>query len=223
MTETNTHKTVKILFKEPELESNTLQEGTMTIEELYKTSDPFVWVKNACGDERCVSRRDFHVVDDEFSQKDHAIVCDIDGVLNFIPKGHRDRILLEDGEACQWTELNLSSTAVCNTDMFKLLAFFYNQGKKLVFLTARGDSQRLHTEIWLRKGFTEIGYSHIEFTLFMRGWSCNDLEAPAMKSQMMQSCILPVYDVDFFFEDCPKNVAAMREACPHIPIMQIHG
>lgn len=227
MTEINTHKEVKILFREQDQKDNHLHEGTMTMAELYN-SEAFVWVKNACGDTRYVSRRDFHVVDNDLQEKATAIVCDIDGVLNFIPKRvhgttHRDRILLENGEACQWTELNLSATAKHNITMFQTLASFYDQGFEIVFLTARGDTQRFHTEKWLREGFRKINRSDVIFITFMRGWSCNDLAAPEMKAQMFQSCILPNYDVEYYIEDCPKNCAAVKEACPDVKIMQIHG
>lgn len=227
MSEVNTHKEVKILFREQNQQDNRLHEGTMTMGELYN-SEAFVWVKNVCGDQRYVSRRDFHVVDNDLEEKATAIVCDIDGVLNFIPKRvhgttHRDRILLENGEACQWTELNLSATAKHNLVNFQMLAHFVDQGHDLLFLTARGDTQRVQTEQWLREGFRKIGRQYVQFTLFMRGWSANDLEAPAMKAQMMASCILPNYEVTYFIEDCPKNCAAMKEACPNVPIMQIYN
>lgn len=227
MTEINTHKEVKILFREQDQKDNRLHEGTMTMAELYN-SEAFVWVKNACGDTRYVSRRDLHVVDNDLEEKATAIVCDIDGVLNFIPKRvhgttHRDRILLENGEACQWTELNLSATAKHNLVMFQMLAHFTDQGHNLLFLTARGDTQRVQTEQWIRAGFKKIGRQYVQFTLFMRGWSCNDLEAPAMKAQMFQSCILPNYNVEYYIEDCNKNCAAVKEACPNVPILQVHG
>lgn len=228
MTETNTHKDVKVLFLDPDTKTNELYSGTITMRDLYATGQSHIWVKNSCGDMRYVARRNFHIVDEDIADKPTAIVCDIDGVMNFIPSRvhgttHRDRILLEDGTACQWTELNLSATAKHNLINFELLAHYARRGHTIIFLTARGDTQRVQTEQWLRKGFEKVGQSFIQFTLFMRGWSANDLEAPAMKAQMMQSCILPNYEVLYFIEDCAKNCAAMKLACPNIPIMQIHG
>lgn len=227
MTENNTHKDIMILFREQDQKHDKLQPGTMTMKELYN-SEPFVWVKNICGDQRYVSRRDFHVIDESPEQKPEAVVCDIDGVLNFIPEHyhgttHRDRILLENGESVQWTQLNLSATAKHNLTMFTLLASFSDQGFDILMLTARGDTQRIQTERWLREGFRKINRPDIRYSVFMRGWSANDLAAPAMKAQMMQSCILPNYDVEYFIEDCSKNCLAMRNACPDVPIMQIHG
>ncbi len=228
MTEINTHKEVKVLFLEPNKEGNKLQEGTITMVDLYEKGQTHIFVKNSCGDDRYVPRRDFHIVDEDIADKPTAIVCDIDGVMNFIPSRvhgttHRDRILLEDGTACQWTDLNLSATAKHNLINFEMLAYYARRGHTIIFLTARGETQRVQTEQWLRKGFEKVGHSFIQFTMFMRGWSANDLEAPAMKAQMMQSCILPNYEVLYFIEDCSKNVQAMKEACPQIPIMQIHG
>lgn len=239
MNEVNTHKDIKILFRESDQKDNVLHHGTMDMKTLYN-SDSMVWVKNACGDLRYVSRRDFHVIDDSPANRPKAIVCDIDGVLNFIPTHvngttHRDQIMLEDGTACQWTELNLSATAKHNLMMFELLKHYSKLGYAILLLTARGETQRIQSERWLKEGFDKVKPStsdiltmhpngrRVDFTMFMRGWSANDLAAPAMKAQMMQSCILPNYDVEYFIEDCPKNVAAMRQACPEIKIMQIHG
>lgn len=228
MTETNIHKDVKVLFLDPDNKTNELYHGTITMKDLYETDQPHTWVKNSSGDMRWVARRNFHIIDEDVENKPSAIVCDIDGVMNFIPSRvhgttHRDRILLRDGTACQWTELNLSATAKHNLTNFQLLAHFADQGHAIVFLTARGDTQRVQTEQWLIEGFDEIGRRDVRFTLFMRGWSANDLNAPAMKAQMMQSCILPNYEVAYFIEDCAKNCAAMKIACPNVPIMQIHG
>lgn len=228
MTEINNHKDVKVLFLDPDAKSNKLQHGTITMKDLYETGQTHIWVKNLSGDERWTPRRNFHIIDEDVADKPTAIVCDIDGVMNFIPSRvhgttHRDRILLEDGTACQWTELNLSATAKHNLINFELLAKFADLGHTIIFLTARGETQRVQTEGWLVDGFDKIRRRDIRFTMFMRGWSANDLEAPAMKAQMMQSCILPNYKVVYFIEDCAKNCAAMRDSCPEIPIMQIHG
>lgn len=214
---------VNVLFKEQDDKGNKLQPGTMTLKDLYSEGS-HVFVKNAYGDERWISRRDFHIVDAEFPKhgRPRAIACDIDGVLNFIPKKvdgttNRQMVATKDGRECQWTELNKTVEAVPRTVNFQMLADFAERGFHIVFLTARCDTQRVQTELFLRKGFKEAGYANVEFILFMRGFSANDISAPALKAQQMQACILPNFCVEFFIDDCPKNIEAVRAACPQIP------
>lgn len=215
---------VNIRFKEPDQKSEWLQAGTMTMEDLY-ANQPSVWVTNAVGDVRLINRRDFHIVDPAPVQKRRAIVCDIDGVLNFVHKTvdgttHRDSLILSDGTVAQWTELNKTAEAKKNTTNFAMLAAFSKAGFDIIFLTARGDSQRVVTDNFLREGLREQG-CYEPHTTFMRGFSANDIPAPELKAQMMQACILPYYDVEYFIDDCPKNIDMMRATCRTVPCMHI--
>lgn len=215
---------VNILFKEVDDKSVKLQSGTMTMEELY-ASNSSVWVTNAAGDGRLINRRDFHIVDPTPFQKRRAIVCDVDGILNYIPKtvagtSHRDSVLLQDGTVSQWTALNRTLTAEKNTNNFRMIADLSKAGYELLFLTARGDTQRVVTERFLREGLHEQG-CYEPFTTFMRGFSANDIAAPELKAMQMQACILPYYNIAYFIDDCPKNIALMRQTCPEVPCMHI--
>lgn len=215
---------VNVLFKEQDQKGNKLQPGTMTLKDLYADGN-HVFVKNAAGDERWISRRDFHIIDPTQPKGGYrrAIVCDIDGVLNFIPKkvdGTTNRQVLEirgDVKEAQWTELNKTVDAVPRTINFQMLIDFAERGFDILFLTARGDTQRVQTERFLKAGFKAAGCIDPEYILFMRGFSCNDISAHDIKAQMLQACILPNYIVEFFIDDCPKNVEAVRAVAPQIP------
>ena len=218
---------VNVLFKEANNPGNDLQVGTMTMTDLYSGGD-FLFVKNACGDERWISRRDFHIVDMSIRQSDKpkAIVCNIDGVLNYLPKevvgtNHRAFVQLPNGEAAQWTELNKTAQAVPNLVNFKMLSDFAERGMKIIFLTARGDTQRVQTEQFLKAGFAAVGCDFAAYTLFMRGFGCNDVAAPGLKVMQMQACILPYFDVVYFVDDCAKNIAEMKNVCPQVPCMHL--
>ncbi len=212
---------VNILFKEEDAESLVLQPGTMTLEELYG-GGVLATVTNADGAVKMIKRRDFHIVSGtEVVRRDRAIVCDIDGVLNYIAEhfhgtNHRQLIVMRDSAVAQWTDINKTVFAKPVESMFKMLKDYAAKGYKILFLTARGDSQRVVTEQFLDKHLDKIKY-----TLFMRGMTVNDIGAPEIKTTIMQAAILPYYTVEWFIEDCPKNVAAMRETCPQVPVMHI--
>lgn len=222
-------KLVEVLFKEEnetsfdETGNNKLQPGTMTLKDLY-AGGQYVFVNNAAGDQRWISRRNFHIVDLSIKRngKRRCVVCDIDGVLNYIPKTvdgttNRQMLELKDRSEAQWTELDKTVNALPRGVNFSLLVHFMEQGMDILFLTARGDTQRIQTERFLREGFKSVGCIDPDYILFMRGFSCNDLSAPDCKAQMMQACILPSYDVEFFIDDCEKNIAAIRDVAPQIP------
>lgn len=215
---------VNVLFKEDGQEGNKLQPGTMTLTDLYNTGN-YTFVQNAAGDQRYIKRRDFHIYDPEplYPVKRKAIVCDIDGVCNVIPKkvdgtDCRQLVLLNNGSTAQWTELNKTLRAQKVTAMFDLLRSYQELGFDIIFLTARGDTQRIVTDMFLRDGLGNPDYH-----LFMRGFSANDVSAPDCKAQMMQACIAPYFEVEYFIDDCAKNCAAVKEVCPDIKIMQISG
>lgn len=224
-------KPLKVLYKAPECTNNRLTEGWMTLTELYKNND-FVTIWNAdLEEEHLVSRRHFHIVDDQPVERDKlppAIVYDIDGVMNYVPEviveggiSHRQSLLMKDGSHVQWTEVNKAAQAKVNRARFRLLGTSAKDGNKIIFLTARGDTQRLPTEEFLKRGFEEVGMGDTQFTLFMRGFSANDLSAPEMKAHMLQACILPFYNVLTFADDCPKNIKCMKEACPSVPTWHV--
>lgn len=213
---------VNILFKEEDAKSFVLQKGTMTLEELYGDG-MLVTVSNADGNVKLVKRRDFHIVSGtEVVRREKAIVCDIDGVLNYIAEhfhgtNHRQLLVLKgDAGVAQWTDINKTTFAKPVESMFNMLKEYASRRYKILFLTARGESQRVVTE-----QFLEMYLGGAKYTLFMRGLTVNDIAAPELKAVTMQAAILPYYNVEWFIEDCPKNVAAMRETCPQVPVMHI--
>lgn len=225
---------VNVLFKEPDYKGNILKPGTVTMAELYGEGE-YIYVTYTGEDAsldvkdlRMVRRRDFHIVDMSTRQSDKpkAIVCDIDGVLNYIPKkvvgtNHRAFVQLPNGENAQWTELNKTAQAVPNLVNFKMLADFAERGMKIIFLTARGDTQRVQTDEFLRAGFAAAGYVTPDYLTFMRGFGGNDVPAPGLKVQQMQACILPYFDVVYFVDDCPKNITEVKNVCPQVPCMHL--
>lgn len=219
---------VNILFKEEGQEGERLQPGQMTLKDLY-TGGTHTLVVNANGCQRYVSRRDFSIIDPSIPDggRPLAIVCDIDGVLNYIPKNvdgttNRQMVTLKGGRGeTQWTELNATAQAEPRRVMFQMLISYIERGYRIVLLTARGDTQRPQTEKFLRDGFEAAGMDDAEFTVFMRGFSANDVGAPEMKAQMMQACILPNYRVELFIDDCVKNINMMKLTCPEVTCLHM--
>lgn len=158
--------------------------------------------------------------DIEKEVKPKAIVCDIDGVLNSYVK---DRgVILKDG-SCQddWTKFSVMNHAKPNKTIFDMLKNFLRtngEDARIIFLTARGETQRYMTHQFLEEGMEEWMCRTLTF---MRGQGDNFKQAHDIKVEKMAGCVLPYFDVQFFIDDTPSNVEAIQKYFPDVPTMLI--
>lgn len=142
-----------------------------------------------------------------------CIVVDIDGVLTYYNRQQAGTVL-QDGSVVQWTDIIKSVDAKVSYVVDMLQAF---SGSKLIFLTARGESQRIVTEAFLDKHFKR------NYTLFMRGFNDNSTNCGSLKVQMLQTCIEPYYNVKMFLEDTEETIKLCNKVLPHIPTLLIRN
>ncbi|QFP93800.1 hypothetical protein [Pectobacterium phage Wc4-1] len=209
---------VPVLFKERGSLSNKLQVGRMTMKELYSDKEQ-VFV-TAYGREVVCLRRDFAIAAVDLPlPTDVCIVCDIDGVLNYIgtrtSTDQRERLILKSGHSIQWTQIEKIVDAKPDVLMFRMLEMWAAEGKTIIFLTARGESQRIVTERFLKQNL------ECDFILFMRGYSANDMTAYDLKAQMIQSCIMPYYKVERFIDDDTRNINAVRAVTSGVEFLHV--
>lgn len=159
-----------------------------------------------------VSRNSLILVAKDLEAKRKMVLADIDGVLTSFDKG-LNATLLDDGTYSQYTNL-VDSHRAKPTYVFNILCGI-SQNADIGFLTARGESQRVVTHLFLNDN------TNSDFLLFMRGFGDNEISAESLKVRMLQSCILPYYDVVCFIEDTVKNVAKVERILPHIKTMLV--
>lgn len=157
-----------------------------------------------------VKRDSLILVAKEFDIKRKMVLTDIDGVLTRFDKS-LNATYLQDGTKSQYTNL-VDSVHAEATYVFNILRAI-SKNADIGVLTARGDSQRIPTELFLNEHLDSI------YSLFMRGFGCNKMSAESLKVRMIQSCILPYYDVECFIEDTVRNVQKVNRILPHIKTM----
>lgn len=191
---------------------DTAREVVCSLEEFH-TSEPIVnVVDKETGQSIGVRRDSLVIVNKDLVEKGNLILADIDGVLtNF---NHEDcSTELTDGSFSQYTNL-LDSVRAKPTYVFSIIDAIANHAA-IGLLTARGETQRIPTEMFLRHNI-EHGY-----LLFMRGFGTNSISAESLKVRMIQSCILPYFNIVCFIEDTEKNVQKVNRILPHIKTMLV--
>lgn len=191
---------------------DTAREVVCSLEEFH-TSEPIVnVVDKETGQTVGVRRDSLVIVNKDLVEKGNLILADIDGVLtNF---NHEDYSTeLTDGSFSQYTNL-LDSVRAKPTYIFNIIDAIANHAA-IGLLTARGDTQRIPTEMFLRHNIEH------DYMLFMRGFGTNSLSAESLKVRMIQSCILPYFNIVCFIEDTEKNVQKVNRILPHIKTMLV--
>jgi hypothetical protein len=132
--------------------------------------------------------------------KPKAIIVDLDNTLALI--GERDPY---DGHLC-------ATDQVCQATELMIRGVFGNTGAAVILLTGRNEFARSATERWLYDEF--IPYTD----LIMRDpsdWRPSDV----YKLDMLDTRILPTFEVVFALDDDPKVVRAFRDrgiVCWHV-------
>lgn len=159
-----------------------------------------------------VKRDSLILVAKDLDMKKPMVLTDIDGVLTKFDKP-TNSTYLEDGSLSQYTNL-IESVDAKPTYIFNIISGIHKSAA-IGVLTARGESQRVPTHLFIDKHIVT------DYMLFMRGFGSNRISAESLKVRMIQSCILPYYDVVCFIEDTVKNVEKVKRILPDINTMLI--
>ncbi|AYD79516.1 hypothetical protein LINGLNFE_00008 [Enterobacter phage phi63_307] len=152
-----------------------------------------------------------------YNKKPKAIVVDIDGVVTHFDK---DGTLLISGERePHWqNHMTIAEMAMEQEIIVDLVKGRVEKGATLIFLTARGESQRVSSTITLNNIFNPYKYH-----LFMRGLFDNLTPAHILKRDILHTCIMPYYDVELFIDDTVLNVQQINQDFPEIKTMLYHS
>lgn len=152
-----------------------------------------------------------------YDKKPKAIVVDIDGVVTHFDK---DGTLLISGERePHWqNHMTIAEMAMEQEIIVDLVKGRVAKGATLIFLTARGESQRVSSTITLNNIFSPYKYH-----LFMRGLFDNLTPAHILKRDILHTCIMPYYDVELFIDDTVLNVQQINQDFPEIKTMLYHS
>lgn len=152
-----------------------------------------------------------------YDKKPKAIVVDIDGVITHFDK---DGTLLISGERePHWqNHMTIAEMAMEQEIIVDLVKGRVAKGATLIFLTARGESQRVSSTITLNNIFNPYKYH-----LFMRGLFDNLTPAHILKRDILHTCIMPYYDVELFIDDTVLNVQQINQDFPEIKTMLYHS
>jgi hypothetical protein len=135
--------------------------------------------------------------------KPKAIVVDLDNTLALI--GDRDPYA---GHLC-------ASDALCEATALVVFAVAEGASVNVIFLTGRNEAARDETATWLLR---HLAVAAVGGSLIMRAvddWRPSDV----YKLDMLDTRILPEYDVVFALDDDPKVVRAFRDrgiVCWHV-------
>lgn len=200
---------IKNLNKKIEVE---VDFGTFT-----NTKDDIISTTVKCNGESLFFHRDHLHIVGGFNEKKDCIIVDIDGVITFFDKVKKGT-LMDDGTITQWTDISDSMNAKVSyvVDLIKGLKSNLGSSLKVIFLTARGESQRVVTEALLDKHFKS-------YTLFMRGFNDNSSDCGSLKVQMIQTCIEPYFNVKLFIEDTEETVKLCNNILPHIKTLLVNN
>jgi predicted secreted acid phosphatase len=125
--------------------------------------------------------------------KDKAVIVDIDGTLfEEVPGWSMENDAWWVEETLKMPELTVG---------IELMKFFKDNGFKLVFLTARGQSCKKNT--WIR--FKKAGIDGLVDSMWHRPVSWNGV-APVDYKRFMMKRIMKKYDVHFAMDDSDKNL-----------------
>jgi predicted secreted acid phosphatase len=128
--------------------------------------------------------------------KTKAIIVDLDGTL--ANSGHRVRYV-DGSQKKDWDKFNaLSAYDPIHEWCLEIVNQFNRAGYKIIFLTARSDSQstRKITETWLS---THVGPG-VDYELIMRAG--DDFRTDYItKRDLFQQHVMPKYDVLFAIDD----------------------
>ena len=159
--------------------------------------------------------------DVQYENKPKAIVCDIDGVLNTYKK--EKGVLLKDGtHEPNWTQFSKMNEVEPVKFMFEMLISFlrsHGRDSLIIFMTARGETQRYLTEKFLEEN---MGEWYSRTLLFMRGQGCNRKSAEQIKVERMAGAVLPYFDVEAFIDDTVEVIKAINNFFPHITTMTVN-
>lgn len=194
-------------FSEGYIYTNDIKEGVQQVRVYYRLSDVTThsaqhWITNVS------------LVPAPSANKTKAVVVDIDGVLNYIDG---PMIELDNGSTCHWMDFVTGQNAKVNKTMADAIRGWFRSGHRIIFLTARGESQRIATNNFLRKAFGEL-----DFDLFMRGANQNNVTAPVIKSIILNTCILPYVDVKMFVDDTQTNIDMIKKTNPEIQTLKVN-
>lgn len=140
------------------------------------------------------------------SQKEKAVVVDIDGVMTHITP---DGVLQKDGTYRKGIfDLLGSLNDLPKGETLKRLSAFHQQGYKIIFLTYRTEDQRIVTDKFLQ------GAVHYDYTLFMLPNSMALATAPQFKVWAIKELIMPYFDVHHFLDDDKATVDAVAAITP---------
>lgn len=129
--------------------------------------------------------------------KPKAIIVDIDGTLfEEVPGWSIEK-------DAWWVEETLKMREL--TTGINLMKFFKENGFKLVFLTARGQSCKKNT--WIR--FREAGIAHMVDSMWHRPNSLIGVP-PVVYKRFMMKRIMNKYDVRFAMDDSDRNLEMFR-------------
>jgi hypothetical protein len=152
-----------------------------------------------------------------YDKKPKAIVVDIDGVVtHFDDEG----TLLITGEREPYWQNHMTIAEMAHEQgiIVDLVKGRVEKGDTLIFLTARGESQRISTTMTLNNVFNPYKYH-----LFMRGLFDNLTPAHILKRDILHTCIMPYYDVELFIDDTTLNIQQINQDFPEIKTMLYHS
>lgn len=185
---------------------DTARQVTCLFEDFHSYTDTIKCVDELTGHTLIVPKDNFTLVSRDSSYKHKIVVCDIDGVLtNYNPE--TCETLMRDGTSRLYADIAFSESAE-GTYMTRMVNAM-TKVARLAFLTARGESQKVPTHRFLDR-------YHEDYLLFMRGFCANSFPADRLKVRMLQSCILPYYDVECFIEDSLENIEKVKRVLPEI-------
>lgn len=186
--------------------ADTARTVSCMFEDFHSYTDTIKCVDEATGHTLIVPKDSFTLVSKGISLRGKVVVCDIDGVLT-----HYDQTTCEttmrDGTKRLYADIAYSENAE-GTYMTRMVNAM-TKVARLAFMTARGESQKVPTHRFLDR-------YHDDYMLFMRGFCANSFPAERLKVRMLQSCILPYYEVECFIEDSLVNIEKVKRILPDI-------
>jgi uncharacterized HAD superfamily protein len=135
------------------------------------------------------------------NEKQKAIIVDLDGTLCDV----EHRVHHVQGPNKDWLQFNqLLVHDALNDWCFELIEAMVARNYKIIFVTGRGESNRLPTEEWLTRH--SVAYEH----LYMRAL-LDQREDADVKEDIYLQFIEPKYHISFVLDDRQSVVDRWRE------------
>jgi predicted kinase len=166
------------------------------------------------------SRRGAHVIirlalENDFIkfQDDEVVVCDLDGTLCNI----EHRLKYARGEEKDWDKFFKGVPGdTIREDVDKMLQGYVDQGKKIIFVSARPERCRRDTEMWLSENGYALSYrldpedNYIRYEALLMRPDSNSQDDTIIKQNILDNCLKKEW-IHRVIDDRPKVIRMWQE------------